>query len=62
MKLTDMIIVLGEIAEDGVMNEFDRAFIDSVVERTGNGIAPVSLQEGEADRVERIYRENCRRG
>jgi len=60
MKLTDMICELGELAEDGDLNEFDRAFIESVVERTGNGIAPVSLQEGEADRVERLYREHSR--
>jgi len=60
MKLSAMIVELGELADDGDLNKFDRSFIESVVERTGNGIAPVSLQEGEADRVERIYREKCR--
>ena len=60
MKLTAMIAELGELAEDGDLNEFDRAFVVSVVERTGNGKAPAALQEGEADQVEKLYREQCR--
>lgn len=53
--LSDMIVELGELAEGDELNEFDRSFVESVVERTSNGRVPSALMKGEADRVEMLY-------
>lgn len=58
MKLSDMIVELGKLAEGDELNEFDASFIRSVVERTGNGRVPAALMEGEADRVEELHRKH----
>ncbi len=56
----NMIQALGDLVnDDHDFNEFDRSFIESAVERTGNGKAPTMLEESEVTKVEILHKEHC---
>lgn len=57
-NMHNIIQSLSELDEDG-LDEFDRSFLESVVERTGNGKAPGVLAEVELTRLERMYDRLC---
>ena len=60
MTLADKIQDLNDLVENGDdLDEFDRAFIESIAERTCDGYHVAALQVGEADRVEVMHRRLC---
>ena len=60
MALSAKIQELGDALENGNdLDEFDRSFLESVVERTCNGNHVAALKVGEADRVEAMHRRLC---
>ena len=58
MTISEMIVELSDLSDD--LDEFDRAFLESVSERTGNGSQTAALQAGEADGVRTMYGRLCR--